>query len=345
MNVIDQVLSRPEFEEHPPVLVDVGASSGVNPAWRALAKYSICIAFDADDRGMGWTCRDSKLYKRLHVYNRILTSGAETTSDFYLTRDAPCSSMLLPDAESLSSWEFADRFIVVEKQTVPTISLKTVLTQLNLGRVDWFKTDSQGIDLRLFLSLGDALVQKVLIAEFEPGIIDAYQGDDKLWTLMSCMHDRGFWISDMSVLGSNRIRKDLMKRFTRFERDYMVHLLKTSPGWAEVVYMNSFSGDELGRREYLLGWVCASIKRQYGFALELAVVAKRRFADPLFEALEKHSLTAIRRSYLNLPAYLPLLHRAFRRWKRLGLHWEHPTVGLALSGRGEGVSSKDPRGN
>jgi FkbM family methyltransferase len=345
MNIIDKVLSRPELEEYPPVLVDVGASSGVNPAWRALAKYSICIAFDADDRGMGQTRRDSNLYKQLHVYNRILTSGEETTSDFYLTHDAPCSSMLLPDTEGLSAWEFADRFVVVEKQTVPTTNLQAVLTQLNLDRVDWFKSDSQGIDLRLFLSLGDALVQRVLMAEFEPGVIDAYQGDDKLWTLMSCMHDRGFWMSDMSVLGSNRIRKDLVKCFTQFERNYMVHLLKTSPGWAEVTYMNSFSGNDLGKREYLLGWVCASIKRQYGFALELAVGAKARFADSLFESLQQHSLAAIRRSYLNLPAYLPLFRRAFRRWKRLGLHWKHPTAGVVASSQGEGVSSKDTFGN
>jgi hypothetical protein len=341
MNIIDKVLRRPEFEDHPPVLVDVGASSGVNPAWRPLAKHSICIAFDADDRGMGQTRRDSKLYQQLHVYNRILTSGTETMSDFYLTHDAPCSSMLLPDTERLSAWEFADRFSVVEKQTVPTTNLQTVLTQLNLDRVDWFKADSQGIDLRLFLSLGDALVRKVLIAEFEPGMIDAYRGDDKLWTLMSCMHDRGFWISDMSVLGSNRIRKDLVKGFTWFERNYMVHLLKTSPGWAEVAYMNSFSGNDLGKREYLLGWVCASIKRQYGFALELAVGAMARFADPMFDSLQQHSLTAIRRSYLNLPAYFPLFRRAMRRWKRLGLHWEHPTVGLVAPARGEGVNSKN----
>jgi hypothetical protein len=345
MNFVDKVLTRPEFEEYPPVLVDVGASSGVNPAWRALAKYSICIAFDADDRGMGQTCRDSKLYKKLHVYDRILTGGSETMSDFYLTQDAPCSSMLPPNTKSLSAWEFADRFFVVGKQTVPTTNLKSVLTQLNLSRVDWFKTDSQGIDLRLFLSLDDALVQKVLVAEFEPGIIDAYQGDDKLWTLMSCMHDRGFWMSDMSVLGSNRIRRDLVKCFTQFERNYMIHLLKTSPGWAEVTYLNSFSGNELGKREYLLGWVCASIKRQYGFALELAVGAKARFADSLFESLQQHSLAAIRRSYLNLPAYLPLFHRAFRRWKRLGLHWKHPTAGVVASRQGGGVSSKDTFGN
>ena len=56
---------------------------------------------------------------------------------------------------------------------------------------------------------------------------------------MSCMHERGFWMTDMSVLGSNRIRKDLVNVLTRFERNYMLHLLKKSPGWAEVAYMNS----------------------------------------------------------------------------------------------------------
>jgi len=40
MNIIDEVLGRFEFEEKPPILFDVGASGGLNPAWSKLAKYS-----------------------------------------------------------------------------------------------------------------------------------------------------------------------------------------------------------------------------------------------------------------------------------------------------------------
>ena len=48
--MIDKILSRPEFQTEPPVLVDVGASGELHARWKPFAKYAVCIAFDADDR-------------------------------------------------------------------------------------------------------------------------------------------------------------------------------------------------------------------------------------------------------------------------------------------------------
>jgi hypothetical protein len=325
MSMLNTVLSRREFQEFPPVLVDVGASSGLNPGWKALAKYSICIAFDADDREMASTRRASTVYRELYVYNRALTSGPEGASDFYLTQSPPCSSLLRPNHKKLAVWEYAERFRVCKKTTVQTIHFATVLNELKLGRVDWFKTDSQGTDLRLFLSLGNSVIQKVLVAEFEPGIIDAYEGEDKLWAVMRSMDERGFWMADIEIKGSNRINKAMLTGFGRFERTYMLHLLKASPGWAEIMYLNSFSEGAFSMRDYLLGWVCASLKQQHGFALELAVAAEERFEDAIFDSLKRYSLRRIRTSYSNVLGYFPLLLRALRKWKRLGtLQWLRP---------------------
>lgn len=319
MSEIEKVLRRPEMEEAPPVLVDIGASGGLNPAWRELAKYSICIAFDPDDREMGPTRRASGVYRELHVFNRAVTSSAEGVSDFYLTKSPACSSLLAPNEEQLAAWEFADRFRVVKKSTVETIQMRTALRELNLSRVDWFKTDSQGADLRLFLSLGEPLIRKVMVAEFEPGIIDAYRGEDKLGKLMSTMDTLGFWMSDATIKGSTRMPRNVTNGLGRFERKFMAHLLKASPGWGEVSYLNSFTSTEFNRRDYMLGWVCASMQRQHGFALELATAAVERFGDEIFEELVHGTVRRIRRSYLDLRAYFPLARRAVRRWKRLGL--------------------------
>lgn len=62
--------------------------------------------------------------------------------------------------------------------------MKDVLKSINIDYIDWFKTDTQGTDLRIFASLGDELINKILVAEFEPGIIDAYKGEDKLYKIM-----------------------------------------------------------------------------------------------------------------------------------------------------------------
>jgi len=317
MNIIDKVLRRPELLEAPPVLIDVGASSGIHTAWKPVAEYSICVAFDADDRGMGGTQRETETYRELHVYDRALTSGTEQTADFYFTADPPCSSMLPPDTEGLSTWEFSDRFRVVRKTQVKTIHLNQVLSELKLSYVDWFKTDSQGTDLRLFLSLPDSVARRVMVAEFEPGIIDSYQGEDKLWQVMARMDEMGFWMSDLTVKGSSRIRKDLVGDFSKIEKKYMVHLLKSSPGWAEATYLNSFAKEHFNKRDFLLGWVLGTLHRQHGYAMELAASGGKQFGDGIFKELQRASLQAIRRRYFDFPAYLPLARRAFRRWKRL----------------------------
>ncbi len=58
--------------------------------------------------------------------------------------------------------------------------------------IDGYKTDSQGTDLRIFNSLPKEIINKILLAEFEPGIIDAYQGEDKLHHLLAHMEKEPF---------------------------------------------------------------------------------------------------------------------------------------------------------
>jgi FkbM family methyltransferase len=320
MKMIDKVLQRPELESEPPVLIDVGASGGLHAAWRDLAKYSVCIAFDPDDREMRVDTRANREYRKLHLYNRALTADTDGVSDFYLTKEPACSSLLPPRTEKLAAWEFADRFAVVGKSSVRTIHLQSVLQELKIEQVDWFKTDSQGTDLRLFQSLGEPRMRRVLVAEFEPGILDCYRGEDKLWQLISSMDNLNLWMADIDFGGSQRIRKSMMTGFRRFEREYLVHLLKPAPCWAEVTYLNGFADSDFRLRDYLLGWVCATVKGQHGFALELAVLARERFDDGFCEELEQHSIRAIRKGYWNVFAYFPLAARVFRRWRKRKRH-------------------------
>jgi FkbM family methyltransferase len=326
--MIHKVLQRAEFEMQPPVLIDVGASGGLHDAWKDLAKYSVCVAFDADDREMQVDSPESKAYRKLYIYNRALTADKEGVADFYFTKEPACSSTLAPHADKLAAWEFAHRFAIVQRSTVQTVHLQTALRELKIEHVDWIKIDSQGTDLRLFQSLEALRMRRVLVAEFEPAIMDSYQGEDKLWQLMASMDSLSFWMCDIDVKGSQRIRNNLMGAFRPVERKYLVHLLKSAPGWAEVTYFNAFANPDFRLREYLLGWVCATIKEQHGFALELAITAKERFRDMFCEELEQHSIRSIRRRYWNLPAYLPLLGRVYRKWRK-GKRHGNPAARLA----------------
>jgi hypothetical protein len=320
MNIFEKVLSRPELAEHPPVLLDIGASGKLHESWKKIAKYSICIAFDADEREFSHTADEKSHYRKLHVINKILVDrlneSGESAKEFYLTSSPYCSSILEPDIDSLSDWEFGHLFETWERKTIETTTLGEVLDMCSLDRVDWFKTDSQGIDLRLFQSLGDQIYNNVLVAEFEPGIIDAYKSEDKLWKLMAFMDTIDFWMEDIVIKGSQRLKSDLRRLFCDLELKLFAGMVKTSPGWAEVAYLNSLSAD-LKIREYLLLWVFSTIKQQHSYALEVAVKGHEKFNDVFFLELKRHSMGSVRKSGINLlkAALLRIVSRVTRLFR------------------------------
>lgn len=307
MNIVDEILQLVEFRDKPPVLVDIGASGAIHPKWSRIAPYAVCIAFDADDREMGYAVHETKGYRKLYIINRIVTAEPIATAQFYLTKSPYCSSLLKPDKESLDQWAFGELFDVDRITDLETVTIQTVLSKLGIKKIDWFKTDSQGTDLRLFRSLGDDLVRHVLVAEFEPGIIDAYEGEDKLRDLMTFMDKQPFWVSALEVKGTVRMNRDIYdNRFSTIERRLLGQVMKIAPGWGEVSYMNTFSrtAEYLDKRDYLLGWIFADIEKHYGFALEIASRASERFDDPIFIAMQEHTCRIIKRECFKFPLYL-----------------------------------------
>src|SRR6185369_10344163 len=208
MSLIDKILEREEFIANPPVLIDIGASGEVHAKWKKFARHSICISFDADDREIGYLVHDSKTFKKQIVYNCIVSANKSGSMDFYLTKSPFCSSTLEPDLKNLDDYAFVEKFELDKKVKLKTIDLPTVFKEHEIKKIDWFKTDSQGTDLRLFKSIGEDLINHVIVAEFEPGFIDAYKGEDKLYMLLTYMDKKNFWLSDMKVLGSQRISRE-----------------------------------------------------------------------------------------------------------------------------------------
>ena len=306
MRLLDHILARPEFEAEPPVLVDVGASGAIHRDWARLAPRAVCIAFDPDPREMGYVEKRGAGYRKLIVYRAMLHDQPVESAEFHLTRSPYCSSTLRPRSDRLAAWAFRELFEVVETTRLPAVTLDRVLREQGLDRVDWFKTDSQGMDLRLFRSLGEARLARVLIAQFEPGILEAYEGEDTLADLLAFMRERGFWLSELGLRGtqrlSDRVRGELPPS-SRAGRG-----LKISPGWGEATYLNAFDGT-WSTRDLLLGWVIATLRRQHGIALEIALSGRDASADPVFDRLRRASRTAISRAGLAFPA------RAL--WRRL----------------------------
>lgn len=296
--MIDKVLSRPEFQAEPPVLVDIGASGQLHGRWKAVAKYSVCIAFDADDRDFGYVESESSQFRKLYTFNTIVTgpesAGHEAEmSDFYLTKSPHCSSLLKPRPDWIDEYAFAPKFELSKVVKLKTRSLRSSLNDLNVSQIDWFKTDSQGTDLRLFQNLGTDRARRVLTAEFEPGIASIYEGEDKLHQVLAFMDDtNSHWLAELLPKGSPRITPALLDSFTAnsLAKKFVLFSLKNSAVWGEMTYFNRFADETmLTQRNLLLGWVFATTLKQHGFALILTQKAKSRFSDPIFAEMEAYS--------------------------------------------------------
>jgi hypothetical protein len=228
-----EVLRRPEFSSKPPVLVDIGASGWLSQRWAALAPFSICIALDADSREFSTASRSETgaPYRSLYLFDSLVTDRQSGECDFFLTRSPYCSSTLEPRSDVLRDWACAGEFEVVDRKKLPSCRPSSLLAQAGVDWIDWFKTDSQGIDVRLFRSLGQELVDGVLMAEFEPGIVDAYKGEDKFVDLLRYMQDRPFWMSSCTIHGSQRIGRRLADAHLPGASSDMSGYLRSSPGW------------------------------------------------------------------------------------------------------------------
>ena len=299
MKIIDKIMQSEYFRDQPPVLIDIGASGGIHSKWKYISKYAYCVAFDADDREFQISEQSNRDYKKFIHVNRIVAPSSSGNTPFYLTNSPFCSSMLEPDEEKLKPWLFKPLFEVKKITHLPAVTLQETLQSANISYIDWFKVDTQGTDLRLFKSLPSKIQETVLLAEFEPGIMDAYKDEDKLYAVMQEMHNQGFWLSSMNVKGTQRLQNSYARKIGGF---FSERIIRSSPGWAELTYLRS--PEDLSIRNLLLMIVFALLERQYGFALELADKGIVQFRNPLLDECRQAVLGKIQTEKMKIPLIL-----------------------------------------
>jgi hypothetical protein len=306
MKIIDTILQSRLFQEQPLVLVDIGASGSIHEKWKKIAPYAVCLAFDADDREFTVTEQESKVYKKLILFNRIVTATDQAATTFYLASSPFCSSLLPPQTALLQPWSFSSLFRTDRTLQLPAITLASALEQAGISYIDWFKTDTQGTDLRLFKSLPAAIRDTVLAAEFEPGIIDAYVGEDKLYSILQELPLMQFWLSSMDVKGTQRLHEKYLQQYGAFTAQRMV---RKSPCWAELTYLREAAFTH--ERQALLLLVFALLERQYGFALEIIDKAQGQFGHIDFGPYRKAVEGQLSKEKIKVP--LVILKKQFNK--------------------------------
>jgi FkbM family methyltransferase len=297
--MLEKIFLHPDVQQKPPVLIDIGASGNMHQIWKKIAKYSICIAFDADKRDFDMNAEHKSPFKKLYIYNSLVADKDEELANFYLTKSPHCSSLLFPNQEGLKETAWAERFEVEKIIQLKTTSLPKVLHELNINYIDWFKTDSQGIDLRLFKSLEEEIINHIKIAEFEPGILDCYVGEDKMSDVLAYMQARkDFWLVSLKIKGSQKIaQKNLEKIYkNKLLQKLAMFSLPKMAGWGEMTYCNEMLETKyFSKRDYLVAAAFAIVLKQFGFVLMLAEKAEKIFENEnIFIELQKYAQKQIK---------------------------------------------------
>ena len=287
-----------------PVLVDVGASAAPPAIWRAIAAESDYIGFDPDARELR---RDAaRGFRSSLILPYAVVADDRDSATLYLTRSPFCSSTLPPDSNALACYLFAPLFDVVGTASVPATSLAGLP---ELRSIDWLKLDTQGTDLRIYESTPESIRASMLALDIEPGLIDAYSGEDFFVTAHARLTREGWWLSRASVLGSVRMRRASAERLRAegVDETTIAASTRTSPGWIEARYLRTIEHLQRGgaaERSYRLLWVFAMLDGQFGFAFDLAeAMEDAALRAAAVSALKQHAARAgIRRLARRLPA-------------------------------------------
>lgn len=319
MKAINNLLSA--YSLHP-VLVDVGASGQPPEIWKPLAKQAMYVGFDPDRRDIS-ELSGGQFWQSKIINQAVIGDASRGEVEFFLTKSPHCSSLLPPDSASLKDYLFADLFTVEGKVSASATTLTDVLKRLELSTIDWLKVDTQGVDLQIYKSLDIAQRRRLLAVDLEPGLINAYQGEDFFIDVQRALLDDGFWLSNLAVKGSFRIRQSSLPVLKTLAPELTpLHLERTmrpSPGWCEARYLRtlpSLEAANASREEYLLLWCFALLDEQVGFALDIGVEFARLFNDhELAQTLQREAVRMLQAKY-KTSSMLQLPRRVWQKAKR-----------------------------
>jgi hypothetical protein len=282
-----------------PVLVDVGASIEAPGVWKPIAPLSTYVGFDPDSREAA-AADAGGFARKLMVGEAVTADPAVTELRFHLTRAPGCSSTLAPDLEALADYHYRDFFETEREAVVRAATLDAILGRLGIDRIDWLKCDTQGTDLRIFRSLSAPLRAGLMAIDVEPGLIDAYRGEDLFADTHEHLCANGFWLSRLDVHGPVRMRDATLKALYGGESDrgaFAQRHVRNSPGWCEARYLRTpASLAEAGRDRYAMLFMFALLDAQPGFALDVALAFEQRFgADAWSARMRAEAMAAIAR--------------------------------------------------
>jgi len=206
--ILFKTINNKIFKKKPIVLMHIGSQGSEFLSWSKIGKVSILISVDASNTNKS----DRHFLKKINIKSIISEKNSKRV--FNTTKDSDCSSLLIPNKTEYSRWFNANRFKVINKKKVDTISLNKLLKKLNIDYIDWLVIDAQGIDLKIFKSLKTKIRSSISILEIEPGFFKFYKNEGNISEIFNFMNKK-FEFSDMKFGHSYKLDKKILKNLDK----------------------------------------------------------------------------------------------------------------------------------
>jgi FkbM family methyltransferase len=181
------------LRDNPLYVVDVGASGGIDPRWRAFTPHFKGILFEPDPREY------SRLRQASDANLIVLSAALSDTpgeTEFHLCRKQQVSSVYRPNFSFITRFPDASRFDVVDRIRVVTNTLDNELRSAGIGEVDFIKVDVQGFELAV-LRGGREILNRVIGLEIEVEFAPMYEGQPLFADVDVFLRERGFELFDL----------------------------------------------------------------------------------------------------------------------------------------------------
>ena len=175
------------------VIVDIGASGGIDPRWGKTTEFYTGILFEPDPREFNALKKNSD--NNLIVLNSALGDSKKNV-EFHLCKKQMVSSIYPPNFNLLNKFPEAERFNVEKIIHLNTDTLDNQLMKEGINEVDFIKIDTQGYELSI-LKGGSACIENVIGLEVEVEFEPMYIGQPLFSEVDSYVKNKGFILFDL----------------------------------------------------------------------------------------------------------------------------------------------------
>ncbi len=185
------------YQQHPLVLVDVGARGGLKRNWSSAERHLRLLGFEPDQREFSRLVEKARGQEKSKAFFHVALHNRRGPISLYVAQDRGLSSIFEPNRAFLDTFPEAERFNITDVQQVEADSLDNQLRAHNINDIDFIKADTQGSELFVLEGAREALAASAVGVEVEVEFTPVYTNQPLFAEVDTYMRGLGYLLFDL----------------------------------------------------------------------------------------------------------------------------------------------------